>query len=89
MTAAWAAAGVDSNRAQHLALVVQDYRDGFYSGFNDLVETISGSRPTTVEQYVKGNRTAFDTDGPLAITDARLSGGVERLDPARAVIRIH
>jgi NAD(P)H dehydrogenase (quinone) len=73
MLAALTARGGDPQRAHHLAMVSQEYRDGFYSGFNNLVEELSGSRPTTVEEYVGANRAIFDTDGELAITDARLN----------------
>lgn len=72
MTAALTAGGVSPDRVHHLGKVVQDIQDGFYSGFNDLVETISGSKPMTVEEYVGANRELFDADGVLAITDARL-----------------
>jgi uncharacterized protein YbjT (DUF2867 family) len=65
--------GVDPDRVHHLARVTQDYRDGFYSGFNNLVEEITGSKASTVEEHVAATRAAFDTDGELAITDARPS----------------
>jgi uncharacterized protein YbjT (DUF2867 family) len=74
MTAALSAAGMDPKRVHHLGMVTQDYRDGFYSGFNTLVEEITGCKPTTVEEHVAAARIAFDTDGDLAITDARLRG---------------
>jgi NAD(P)H dehydrogenase (quinone) len=72
MVAALIAGGEDPDRVHHLARVTQDYRDGFYSGFNNLVEEITGSKPTTIEQYVAATRASFDTDGELAITDVRL-----------------
>jgi NAD(P)H dehydrogenase (quinone) len=74
MTAALTAGGIDAKRVHHLGMVVQDYRDGYYSGFNHLVEELTGDTPTTVEQYVEATRDAFDADGVLAITDARLAG---------------
>jgi NAD(P)H dehydrogenase (quinone) len=73
MLAALTARGGNPRRAHHLAMVSQDYRDGFYSGFNNLVEELGGARPTTVEEYVAANRASFDKDGEIAITDARLS----------------
>jgi NAD(P)H dehydrogenase (quinone) len=73
MLAALTARGGNPRRAHHLAMVSQDYRDGFYSGFNNLVEELGGARPTTVEEYVAANRASFDTDGEIAITDERLS----------------
>jgi NAD(P)H dehydrogenase (quinone) len=74
MTAALTAGGIPPDRVHHLGRVCQDYRDGFYSGFNNLVEEITGDRPTTVEQYVQAARDSFDVDGVLAISDARLAG---------------
>jgi NAD(P)H dehydrogenase (quinone) len=74
MTAALTAGGIDTKRVHHLGMVTQDYRDGFYSGSNDLVAKLTGDRPATVEQYVAATRDSFDTDGALAITDARIAG---------------
>ena len=72
MTTALAAGGIPPDRVHHLGKVVQDICDGYYSGFNGLVEEISGSAPTTVGQYVGANRDLFGSDGVLAISDARL-----------------
>jgi hypothetical protein len=52
--------------------VSQDYRDGVFSGNNNLIEVIGGSKPMTVEEHVAATRATFDTDGPFGITDARL-----------------
>jgi hypothetical protein len=57
---------------QHLANVAQDYRDGIFSGMNNLIEVIGGTKPMTVEDSVAANRSRFDTDGAYGITDARL-----------------
>jgi NAD(P)H dehydrogenase (quinone) len=67
------AAGGGAHIVQHLRNVTQDYRDGVFSGINNLVEVIGGSKPTTVEQHVAATRATFDTDGPFGITDARLA----------------
>ena len=67
------AAGASAHFVQHLSNVAQDYRDGVFSGNNNLVEVIGGSKPTTVEQHVAATRATFDTDGPFGITDARLA----------------
>jgi NAD(P)H dehydrogenase (quinone) len=67
-----AAAGGSAHFVQHLSNVTQDYRDGVFSGINNLVELIGGSKPTTVEEHVAATRATFDTDGPFGITDARL-----------------
>lgn len=66
------AAGGDAHIVQHLRNVAQDYRDGVFSGINNLVEVIGGSKPMTVEEHVSATRATFDTDGPFGITDARL-----------------
>jgi NAD(P)H dehydrogenase (quinone) len=66
------AAGAPAHFVQHLSNVAQDYRDGIFSGTNNLVEVIGGAKPTIVEDYVIAARAKFDTDGPWGITDARL-----------------
>jgi NAD(P)H dehydrogenase (quinone) len=66
------AAGGPAHIVQHLSNVTQDYRDGIFSGINNLVEVIGGSKPMTVEEHVAATRATFDTDGPFGITDARL-----------------
>jgi NAD(P)H dehydrogenase (quinone) len=66
------AAGAWAHIVQHLSSVAQDYRDGIFSGINNLVEVIGGATPMTVEDYVAATRAKFDTDGRFGITDARL-----------------
>ena len=41
----------------------QDYRDGIFSGMNNFVELIGGTKPMTVEDFVAANRSHFVTDG--------------------------
>jgi NAD(P)H dehydrogenase (quinone) len=48
---------------QHLSNVAQDYRDGVFSGTNNLVEVIGGRPATTVEEFAAGNRHGFDAPG--------------------------
>jgi NAD(P)H dehydrogenase (quinone) len=67
------AAGGGPHIVQHLSNVTQDYRDGVFSGINNLIEVIGGSKPTTVEEHVAATRASFDADGPFGITDARLA----------------
>jgi NAD(P)H dehydrogenase (quinone) len=57
------AAGVSPYLVQHLSNVVQDYRDGIFSGMNNFVELIGGTKPMTVEDFVAANRSHFVTDG--------------------------
>src|SRR6516165_10838791 len=66
------AAGASLYFVQHISNVAQDYLDGIFSGMNNLVEVIGGSKPTTVEDSVATTRPQFDTDGRFGITDARL-----------------
>jgi NAD(P)H dehydrogenase (quinone) len=66
-------AGASAHFVQHLSNVSQDYLDGVFSGINNLVEVIGGSKPLTVEEHVAATRATFDTDGRFGITDARLS----------------
>lgn len=72
MITALTTGGIPDWLIRHHADVAQDIRDGVFSGFNDLVETIGGSAPATIEESVQANLDFYDTDGPLAITDARL-----------------
>jgi NAD(P)H dehydrogenase (quinone) len=66
------AAGGSDHFVQHLSNVTQDYRDGVFSGINNLIEVIGGSKPITVEEHVAATRATFDTNGRFGITDARL-----------------
>jgi NAD(P)H dehydrogenase (quinone) len=66
-------AGGDAHIVQHLRNVTQDYRDGVFSGVNNLIEVIGGSEPMTVEEHVEATRASFDTSGPFGITDERLA----------------
>ena len=45
--------------AQHLSNVVVDYRDGKFAGTTDVVETFTGTKPMTVEEFVTRNLAAF------------------------------
>jgi NAD(P)H dehydrogenase (quinone) len=59
---ALAARGSSPFLVQHLSHVAQDYRDGIFSGTNNLVEVISGTPATTVEQFTAANRAVFERD---------------------------
>jgi NAD(P)H dehydrogenase (quinone) len=74
------AGGFPSHFVQHISNVAQDYRDGIFSGINDVVEVIGGTRPMTVEDYVATNRPKFETSGRLGITDERLRGATPNTD---------
>ena len=45
---------------QHIASVAQDYQDGIFAGTNDIIETITGKPPQTLEEFVARNRAKFD-----------------------------
>jgi NAD(P)H dehydrogenase (quinone) len=66
-------AGVSPFRVQHVSSVAQDYLDGVFSGTNNLVEVIGGTKPRTIEDSVAATRSLFETDGIYGITDERLS----------------
>jgi uncharacterized protein YbjT (DUF2867 family) len=44
---------------QHVTSVAQDCRNGVFSGTNNLVETISGSQPLHIADYIRKNITLF------------------------------
>ncbi|MET0476226.1 MAG: NmrA family NAD(P)-binding protein [Mycobacterium sp.] len=52
-------AGYPPFLVQHLANVAQNYRDGVFSGANDLVDVVTGTPAATVEQYAAANRAVF------------------------------
>jgi uncharacterized protein YbjT (DUF2867 family) len=55
--------GVTPFLVQHLSNVAQDYRDGIFSGTNNLVEVIGGRPAMTVEEFAASNREGFDAPG--------------------------
>jgi NAD(P)H dehydrogenase (quinone) len=56
-------AGASPHFVQHISNVAQDYRDGVFSGANNLVEVIGGVKPITVEDYVESTRPLFAVSG--------------------------
>ena len=48
---------------QHLVEVAQNYRDGIFSGANDVVEKMTGTPPLTVQQFIAQNRAASPERG--------------------------
>jgi uncharacterized protein YbjT (DUF2867 family) len=49
----------DSFLVQHLREVSVDHKNGIFAGTNNLVETITGRAPMTVEAFVRANLEAF------------------------------
>ena len=52
-------AGFNAYQVQHLSAIAQDCRDGVMSGTNDLVETLTGQRPTAMLDYISKNKALF------------------------------
>jgi len=44
---------------QRIASVAQDYQDGIFAGTNDVIETITGKPPLTLEEFVSRNCAKF------------------------------
>jgi NAD(P)H dehydrogenase (quinone) len=51
--------GFSDHLVQHLGNVAVDYRNGVFAGTNDIVETIGGKKPVTVQEFVRKNHAAF------------------------------
>jgi NAD(P)H dehydrogenase (quinone) len=54
------ATGFSEFLAQHLGHVAIDYVNGIFAGTNDIVERVGGARPTTVEEFITANKSAFE-----------------------------
>lgn len=52
--------GRDPHLVEHLVNVAVDYRNGLYAGTNDIVRTLTGTEPLTVEAFIERNRQSFD-----------------------------
>ena len=52
--------GRDAHLVQHLSNVAVDYRNGIFAGTNDVVRTLTGVEPLTVEAFVERNKQHFD-----------------------------
>ena len=64
-----AAKGFPAHLIQHFSNVAIDYRNGIFAGTNDIVETVAGTKPMTVEDYVNANKDGFRHSGMFAIPD--------------------
>lgn len=53
------ARGMSAHTVQHLVNVAIDYRNGIFSGTNDVVRDITGVQPLTVEAFVERNQDRF------------------------------
>jgi uncharacterized protein YbjT (DUF2867 family) len=52
--------GFDEHLIQHLASVAMDYRNGVFAGTNDIVRTVTGIEPQSVQEFVIRNRSSFE-----------------------------
>jgi NAD(P)H dehydrogenase (quinone) len=55
----WARSVNNSFLVEHLVCVAQDHTDGVFSGPNNLVEELTGTKPMTVEEFAVKHRAAF------------------------------
>jgi uncharacterized protein YbjT (DUF2867 family) len=52
--------GWDPHTIQHLRNVAADYRNGVFAGTNDVIGTVTGVEPLTVEAFIERNRDYYD-----------------------------
>jgi NAD(P)H dehydrogenase (quinone) len=52
--------GWNAHLIQHLSHVTVDYRNGIFSGTNDVVRDLTGTAPLTVEAFIERNKQRFD-----------------------------
>jgi NAD(P)H dehydrogenase (quinone) len=57
--------GFDEHRMQHLRAVATDYRNGVFAGTNDIVKTVGGTEPQTVQDFVTRNKKYYDDRSTL------------------------
>ena len=51
--------GLPEQTIQHLCAVAKDIQGGLFAGTNDVIETITGMAPMTVQSFVKAHKTEF------------------------------
>ena len=59
-------AGFPEYLATHLAAVAQDHQDGIFSAETNVVKTIGGQEPQSVEDFVRQNRAHFGVEVALS-----------------------
>ncbi|WP_261569485.1 hypothetical protein [Frankia gtarii] len=52
--------GLGEYTVQHLRAVASDYVNGVFAGTNDVVKTVGGEEPQTVQEFVTRNRKYYD-----------------------------
>jgi uncharacterized protein YbjT (DUF2867 family) len=56
---------------QHLSNVAVDYRNGVFAGTNNVVATVGGRTPLSVEQFVSADKADFESSGPYFFPTGR------------------
>ena len=51
---------IDEHIIQHARAVAIDYRNGVFAGTNDIVKTVGGKDPQTVQEFVTRNKNYYD-----------------------------
>jgi NAD(P)H dehydrogenase (quinone) len=51
---------------QHLSQVAQDYQDGIFAGADNLIEVVTGTPATTVDEFAIANKEVFERTHPPA-----------------------
>ncbi|MBV8884038.1 MAG: NmrA family NAD(P)-binding protein [Chroococcidiopsidaceae cyanobacterium CP_BM_RX_35] len=52
--------GLPEQTIQHLCAVALDFQEGLFAGTNDVIETITGMAPMTVQSFVKAHKAEFN-----------------------------
>ena len=52
--------GLNEHLIQHLGSVAMDYRNGIFAGTNDIVRTVGGAEPQTVQEFVTRNKQYYE-----------------------------
>jgi NAD(P)H dehydrogenase (quinone) len=51
--------GLPEQTIQHLCAVALDFQEGLFAGTNDVIETITGTAPMTVQSFVEAHKAEF------------------------------
>src|SRR5208282_6210361 len=61
--------GLPEQTIQHLCAVALDFQEGLFAGTNDVIETITGTPPMTVQSFVEAHRKSLVVE-PATYEDA-------------------
>jgi hypothetical protein len=59
--------GSSEHLIQHPRAVAIDYRNGVFAGTNDIVKTVGGAEPQTVQEFVTRNKKYYDGGFPVTV----------------------